>query len=290
MMLLMLVQILAKQRVPKIRLAFGALVASLLVPITIFFPDAVLVSPIGKICYAFFIIICSFGYRSLTRLMKLVLLFYFVSFSVGGGLFAAHFMLQRPFALSNLGFLTYQGGFGDPISWSFVIIGFPIIWYFTKQRMDRHAVEKLRYDQLYPVSITMKDITFSTAGFLDSGNQLVDPISKKPVVICDAGFLSQWFTDEEWLQMERAYEHLEMDQIPNGWESIIQLIPYYGVAGKNGFLLALRPDQIVINYHSGNIETNRVLIGIQFQHLVKDYAYQCLLHPQIIQLEAVHPA
>ncbi|WP_100011041.1 sigma-E processing peptidase SpoIIGA [Lentibacillus sediminis] len=290
MMLLMLTQALARDGTGRIRIAAGALIASLLVPVTIYFPDSFFSSPLGKFLYSIIIIICAFGYSNLYRMAKLLGLFYFVTFAIGGGLIAVHFLFRNPFGVSADGILTYNSGYGDPISWLFVAACFPAAWYFTKSRMDKHGNEKIRYDQLCPVTIQLNNQGFSTTGYIDSGNQLTDPLTKKPVIICDQPFLSRWFTEEDWKRLQTAHETLRFDQLPEKWEKQIQLVPYQGVQGSSMFLLAIRPEQIIIHYGEENIITNKVLIGIQFADLSKDDSYHCLLHPQIIKSASVYSA
>lgn len=290
MMLLLLTLALARESIKKRRIVFGAFIASLIVPLSFYFPDSVITTAAGKILYSLFIIFCAFGYGSFYRLIKLLLLFYFVSFSIGGGLIAVHFLLQQPVSLTANGILTVNHGYGDPISWLFVMIGFPFVWLFTKQRMDRHVAEKIRYDQLCPVTLKIKQESFSTSGYIDSGNQLKDPITKKPVILCDEPFLMQWFTEEDWEFLKQLQDHLDFSKIPKAWEHDIQIIPYQGVQGKSMFLLAIRPDEITISYENKKIVTSHFLVGIQFAELTKDRSYHCLLQPQMIQLPAIHTA
>ncbi|WP_068672471.1 sigma-E processing peptidase SpoIIGA [Oceanobacillus sp. Castelsardo] len=289
-MLLLLTKALAREDTKIRQVIFGAFIASLIVPITLLYPNSFLTSFIGKIIYSLFIIFCSFGFITIYRFFKLVLLFYFTTFAIGGGLVGLHFLFSNPISMSSSGFITYNNGYGDPVSWLFVLIGFPFVWYFTKKRMDKHASEKIRYDQLYTVSIKMKDKSFSTMGYIDSGNQLVDPLSKKPVIICDQTFLKKWFTEEEWLSLKNAYETFDMEMVPKDWESNIQVVPYQGVQGNNMFLLALRPEHLIVYYGEQQIKSRKLLIGIQFAELTKDNSYHCLLHPQIIQLATINTA
>jgi len=289
-MLLLLTKALARDDTKTRRVILGAFIASLIVPITLFYPNSFITSLIGKIIYSLLIIFCSFGFITIYRFSKLVLLFYFTTFAIGGGLVGLHFLFSNPISMSSSGFITYNNGYGDPVSWLFVFIGFPCVWYFTKKRMDKHASEKIRYDQLYSVSIKMKDKSFSTMGYIDSGNQLVDPLSKKPVIICDQIFLKKWFTEEEWLSLKNAYETFDMEKIPKDWESSIQVLPYQGVQGNNMFLFALRPEHLIVYYGEQQIKTRKLLIGIQFAELTKDNSYHCLLHPQIIQLSTINTA
>ncbi|WP_233879129.1 sigma-E processing peptidase SpoIIGA [Virgibacillus halodenitrificans] len=290
MMLLMLTQLLARHSTRKIRIFFGAFVASLLVPISLYFPDSFIISVPGKLIYSFLIIICTFGIGSLNRLAKLVSLFYFITFTIGGGLLGIHFLFKNPIGVSANGILTFNSGYGDPISWLFVVIGFPVIWLFTKRRMDKHVIEKIRYDQLCPVTIQIREKTFSTSGYIDSGNQLVDPLTKKPVIICDEPFLKQWFTEQEWNLLKEVHENFNLDKLPAAWTNVIQFVPYQGVEGKSNFLLALKPDKLTVHYEDQHIITSNILVGIQFAELVKDQSYHCLLQPQIIKLATISTA
>ncbi|HLR62202.1 MAG TPA: sigma-E processing peptidase SpoIIGA [Lentibacillus sp.] len=284
MMLLMLTQALAKDSTRRLRIVFGAFVASLLVPLSIYYPDSFFTSLIGKLMYSIIIILCSFRIYSIYQMVKLLLLFYFTTFSIGGGLIAIHFLFQNPVGVSSSGVLTFSGGYGDPISWLFVVIGFPIIWYFTKSRMDKHAAEKIRYDQLCPTTIQFQQTSKSTTAYIDSGNQLTDPLTKKPVIICDEYFLKQWFTEEEWKMLETAHDTLDFGGVPDEWENRIQIVPFQGVEGNRTFMLAIKPDKVTIIYEEREIVARKVLIGIQFANLTKDQSYHCLLHPQIIKL------
>lgn len=282
-MLLMLTQLLVKEVINKWRILSGAFVASLLVPISIYAPDSFFISPVGKCLYSCLIIFTTFGYHSMNRFIKRLLLFYFVSFSIGGGLLAAYFMMNHSLVITDQSWMTFHSGLGDPISWLFVMIGFPISWYFTKSRMDKQSIENLRYDQLYSVAITIKNKTYETIGYLDSGNQLIDPLTKRCVIICDAQFLKQWFTKEDWEQLIRSYSQLNIHDIPEGWESLIHVIPYHSVSGNDNILFAIRPTRLTFSNQNKRMTTSHVLVGIQFGSLSKDGMYHCLLHPYLMK-------
>lgn len=290
MMLIMLTLILAKESTRKRRIVVASLVASFIVPISIYFPDSFFTSVIGKFLYSILIIVCACRYRSFYQLFRLLFLFYFVTFTIGGGLIAIHFMLESPFGVSSNGILTFNKGYGDPISWIFVVICFPIVWHFTKKSMDKHAVEKIRYDQLCPITLQINNKSLSTTGYIDSGNQLVDPLTKSPVVICDEPFLKQWFSEDEWGAIKKTSDLLDFNAIPKKWEGRIHIVPFHGVDGKSSYMMAIKPDKIKITYDQNEIITNKLLIGIQFSNLTKDQRYHCLLHPQIIKLAAAHSA
>ncbi|MFP7494172.1 sigma-E processing peptidase SpoIIGA [Terribacillus saccharophilus] len=281
-LLLLGVQAIAKMQVTKLRIFTGALVASAIVPITVFFPESYLAHPAGKLLFSMLIIWIAFGFRSVTRFIKLLLLFYFVTFAVGGSLFAIHYMLQTQAAFTSASFLTVSTGYGDHVSWLFVAIMFPVALYFTKNRMDKQRFEQFRYDQLHTVQVSINGMSHKTDGFIDSGNHLSDPLTKKPVIICDQSFLGNWFNEEEWQLLDKANKELDLEMLPEDWNYEFSVVPYQGVNGEGALMLVLKPDSILIELDQATIKTDRVWIGIQFGNLTADHRYHCLLHPSLV--------
>lgn len=290
MMLLMLTGALARERTKRRRLFLGAFIAALLVPITLFYPNTFFTGVVGKVVFSIGIVMCTFRFRSVYQTVKLLILFYFTSFAIGGGLIGIHYFLKQPMMMSANGVLSFNEGYGQPISWLFVVICFPLVWKFTKNRMDKHAIEKIRYEQTYDLALKMQKSQFHTTGLMDSGNQLVDPLTKKAVIICDELFLQQWFSKKEWNQLKVAHDNLALEAIPKDWEPYIHIIPYHSVEGKSKFMLALKAEKLIIYMNEEELVISNVLVGIQFSHLTKDHNYHCLLQPQIMKLAAVHTA
>ncbi|WP_340082155.1 sigma-E processing peptidase SpoIIGA [Terribacillus sp. FSL K6-0262] len=281
-LLLLSTQAIARLQVHKLRIFTGAFIASLIVPVTVYFPESYLVHPAGKLLFSMVIIWAAFGFRSVTRFLKLLLLFYFITFAAGGSLFAIHYMLQTQAAFTPASFLTVSTGYGDHVSWLFVAIMFPIALYFTKSRMDKQRFEQFRYDQLHAVQVSINGIPHKTEGFIDSGNHLSDPLTKRPVIICDRLFLQNWFDEEEWRLLEEANKQLDLDLLPKNWAYEFSVVPYQGVNGEGALMLVLKPDSILIELDQKIIETDRVWIGIQFGNLTTDHRYHCLLHPSLV--------
>lgn len=291
LMILSLTTYLARVHTTIYRLLFGTMIATSLVPIVIYFPDSFINSMIGKGIYSIFIVIGAFGCKSILHIMKNVFIFYFISFSIGGGLFGLHFLVQDTLGGETNKFLLYVNNvYGDQMSLIIILIGFPIVWFFTKARMDRHVKDKIKYDQMYNCIITLNGISHQTVGYIDSGNHLVDPLSNRPVIICDEKFLMKFFTDVDWDLLRSSIINHGMEKIPTSIQKQISLVPYQGVGGNSDFLYTIRPEKLTILYENEVIETNNVLIGIQLANLTADNSYHCLLHPQIIHLSTVRSA
>ncbi|WP_053218958.1 sigma-E processing peptidase SpoIIGA [Virgibacillus senegalensis] len=289
-MILMLTSYLTKRQHNRLRLILGALIASLLVPFTIFFPEFPLSTWWGKGLYSLLIVWTAFGWQNVKSFRASVGWFYFVSFVLGGSLIALHFLIGQQVLASSSGLLTFKTGFGDQVSWLFVLFGFPCVWWFTKNRMDKHALDKLQVDHLFSITLSFLGKKVLTTGYMDSGNSLVDPITKEPVIICEQSLLLYWFSEEELAAFQRVQENLQLDRLPEVWEDKLRLVPYQGVGGGHSFMLVFRPDSIDTTYQNKQIVTNKVLIGMQFGRLASDGSYHCLLHPGLLKYSAATSA
>lgn len=290
LMLLLVTKNLMKDTTKIRRITIGAFVASLIVPISIIYPEAWILSGMGKILFSVIIILSSFRWHSLKRFLSLWLMFYFVTFTIGGGLSAVYQMFSRPFFMSGHGIMTFGSGYGDPVSWIFVLLGFPIVLYFTKSHMDSFSIHKLRYQELYDVELTMFDQTYKTRGLLDSGNGLSDPLTKTPVVVFDELFFKKWFSDGEWSHIKKVIQTLNVDELDVELQSLVRIIPYRAVGTSNQFLLALKPQELTIFYGDEEITTDRVLVGLQVGSLHNQGDYHCLLNPSLVRLGITHTA
>ncbi|MBB6455038.1 stage II sporulation protein GA (sporulation sigma-E factor processing peptidase) [Salirhabdus euzebyi] len=282
-MILQLVHWLTRASTPRVRLIAGGIVASLLVPITLLYPNNFFSTLPGKIIFSLIILVVSFGFKNLRQYMKQFLSFYFVSFAIGGGLFGIYFLVGQQLHNSNGLFVTYTTGFGDMVSWTFVAIFFPIVWWFTRTRLDQITFEKIRYSEMCPVKFELDGNQYETTGFFDSGNSLMDPFTKKPVIVCDEVVLKRCFSDSDWLQLKKCQEDWSFEHLPDKWLSRIRMIPYQGVGGRRAFILIFKPDNFYVKYQNQNYCLDKVYIGIQFGELSADGSYHCLLHPKIMQ-------
>jgi stage II sporulation protein GA (sporulation sigma-E factor processing peptidase) len=282
-MILQLVHWLTKSPSKRGLLILGGFIASLLVPLTLFYPDNFFASFSGKILFSIIILLSAFGFRNIKLFLKQLLGFYFVSFTLGGGLFGIYFLLTQQIQSMDGLFVTYQTGFGDMISWLFVAIFFPIVWFFTRRRLDHISFEKVKYDEMCPVIIDLNGKSFETIGFFDSGNSLVDPFTKSPVIVCDEVALKDCFTSEEWTLLKNCQSDWSFEHLPSSWQSKFRMIPFQGVGGSRQFILVVKPDQVHVHYKEQVFSVRKILIGIQFGQLSADGSYHCLLHPKIMQ-------
>ncbi|WP_179298819.1 sigma-E processing peptidase SpoIIGA [Evansella halocellulosilytica] len=281
-MLLLLTAIVLKRDLRKFRLILGAFFASFYV-IFLFTPfQEVAVNPFAKGFYSILIVLITFGFHRFRLFIQAWLMFYFVNFAVGGGLLGLHYFIQADMDFIHGTFATQTSGFGSPISWAFVLIGLPIMYYYSKKRFEAVETEKIRYDEVYAVKITIAHIELQLHGFVDSGNRLEDPITRKPVIVIDMSEVGDQFPNSiQKLIKGQAFS--KMDDVPVEFQNKLTLLPFRTVGESEQFMWAVRPDSVTIYDQNEAYNCYSVLIGLSQSTLSDRKDYQCLLHPRIMQ-------
>ena len=98
-------------------------------------------------------ILIVFGFKRFKYFITGLMIFYLVTFLVGGSLIGVHYFIQFDVNLTSSVVLASVKGFGDPISWLFVVLGFPIVWHFSRKSFEKVEVAKIQHSQLIMVSI-----------------------------------------------------------------------------------------------------------------------------------------
>ncbi|MDM5189610.1 sigma-E processing peptidase SpoIIGA [Bacillus sp. DX4.1] len=280
-LLLVLTATVLKKKVKRWRLVLGACIGSTIV-IFAFTPlAATMTHPIMKLLYSLLIVYAAFGFTTFRDYTQTVFTFYFVTFMVGGGLIGTHFFLQTNEMVNGL-ISTKSISYGDPVSWIFVIFGFPIIYYFSKKRIANVEVTKIHYEQIVKVNIKLAENEIELDGLIDSGNQLHDPLTKTPVMIMHVSSLEHCLP--KWLT-EQIYVKTEIPQIPetdSGWATRLRLIPFRAVGVDHQFLWAIKPDSVQIHHEGSDMIVSKVLIGLNTQQLSANGEYQCIIHPKML--------
>lgn len=282
-LLILLTSIVLKRKIKKRRVMAGALVGSSIV-ILMFTPiSQFALHPVSKIFISVIMIFASFGYKRLRTFVQTMLMFYFVTFVIGGGMVAVHFLFQTESELWNGVLATRSTGFGDPISWGVVIFGFPVLWYFSRKRIEDTEMRKVHYDQLVRVEIQIDDKRLEMTGLVDSGNQLYDPITKVPVMVVDVGKTKEVWP-EELVERSKNIEELSGTSDTEGhpWEHRLRVVPYRVVGQEHQFLIAVKPDKVKVLYDQQWVETKKVLVGLNHTSLSADGEYDCILHPKML--------
>ncbi|MDF2644931.1 MAG: spoIIGA [Paenibacillus sp.] len=241
-----------------------------------------------KCMFCIGMIMTAFGFGSLQNLLRNIGTFLLVNFAVAGGMFGIHYVLasssdvMKGIVFTQTGVAMFQLQVGGILF--VLVLLLPLLWWFRTVFQSSKQREVLT-SYLAEVTIHVGDYTASCKGLIDTGNQLYDPLTRTPVMVME---VSEWgdVLPVEWLQRIRS---ADVDQIISGlgveefvWQDRLRLVPYRGVNRNTQFMLAIKPDKVVITHNHLHIEASKVLIGLEGGKLCSDGTYQAIIHPALI--------
>lgn len=281
-LLLSLTAIILKRKIQKYRLLLGGLIGSFIILLSITPLNAYSGHPMTKLFFSFLMILTAFGYKRLRYFLSGVFTLYLVTFLAGGALIGTHYFIQFDFNLASNVALGSIKGFGDPISWLFVLIGFPLAWHFSKTSIDRIEVTKIQYEKIVDVTVKLGNSNMKIKGLVDNGNQLYDPISKMPVMFVSIKNLKE--LPEEITKLATDAERIILGEIEleSDVNFNLRIIPYKVVGQEHQLIIAVKPDEILIETGGEVVLVDKGLVSFTTQELSSDDAFRCIVHPKML--------
>ena len=174
-LLLLSVSILLRRKVKLIRIIISAFIGGLSI-IFLFIKINSLELFLFKIIISIIMILISFGFKNIKYTIINIIYLYVVSIFLGGFLY----VLNIQISYKHVGIIFYHNGLS--INLILIILLTPIILYlYIKQNRKL----KNHYSNYYSVVIYYKDHIIECIGYIDTGNNLVDKITNKPVILLD---------------------------------------------------------------------------------------------------------
>ncbi len=190
-----------------------------------------------------------------------------------------HYFFNSQVMVQGGEWITFSTGYGHPVSWLFVCIGFPVSWIFTKWRMEQIQAHRLKSEDLYQVRVNFMERSALCTGLVDSGNHLVDPISKKMVFLADLHVWKHFFSQEELEKLQTDTVLDQIDEVTEKYHKSLHLIPYQGAGSSGNLMVTFMVDSITVYTPEGKLTIDQPLLGIQHHDLAHDQMYQIIIHP-----------
>ncbi len=234
-----------------------------------FYPSALDLLPV-KILLSFAIVIMALHFYTLKEFLKSVAVFYLVTFIFGGAMFAVAYILGGNF--SFIGGVHYYGGVPIRLVLIAIVSVLALIRIYKQFNVYFNST-----DAHYKLQIFMGEKTVSMDAVLDTGNELVEPISRTPVIIADASRLKNIF-GQEILEFAKCIEQEEMKEISAYG---MRILPYQTIEGGKNIMLGIRPTRIIIQRGKKQKIIEDVYIGINTTGVLLNGA-GVLLNPLLI--------
>jgi stage II sporulation protein GA (sporulation sigma-E factor processing peptidase) len=282
-LLLYLSAIFLKRQIRIWRIIAGGFIGSLIIVLSFTPIHTYSNHPISKLLFSVFMVLIVFGYKRLSFFIKALMTLYVTTFLIGGALIGAHYFVQFDSEMSTKVMIASVTGFGDPISWLFVLLGFPIAWHFSKRNIESMEMTKIQFDQIVNVTLKINTESFTIKGLVDSGNQLYDPLSKLPVMFVSIKNMLEGMA-EPIIKMAADPETLILgdQQFPDDWQNKLRIVPCRVVGQEHQLIVAVKPDTIIIETKGETYLCDKGLVSFTMQQLSADDAFQCIVHPKML--------
>lgn len=281
--LLYLSAIILKRQVKLWRLGLGGFIGSLLIILSVTPLHAAAGHPAGKLIFSIFMVLAAFGYKRFRFFAKALMTFYVTTFLLGGTLTGVHYFIQFDMDLASNVAMNHIKGFGDPISWLFVVLGFPLAWHFSRRNIEQFEMTKIQYESLAEVEVQFMGMAFNIRGLIDSGNQLYDPISKMPVMILSiAKEMERMPSDIRRIAENPDCVLSGKGDFSQDLENKMRIIPCKVVGQEHQLIIAFNPESIKIKTNDGIYVAEKGLISFTAQELSADGSFQCIIHPKMM--------
>jgi len=246
-LLLLTVNVALKRYARLYKLILGALFGSISL-LSLFIPLNSVTLSLLKLFMAIIMSLISFGYKNIKYTLYNILYLYMTSIILGGFLY----YLKNTFSYKNNGLVFIYEGLS--INYLVLLIIAPLILYVFVKSIK--ALKEIK-NYYYKVNIILDNYSLSLTGFLDTGNKLKDPITKKPIILINRKILKGNFKIRSPMY-----------------------VPYNSL-NNHGLLEVIKPRKIIIN----DTVLNNYLVGLSDTNF-KLNGIDCLLNYQI--LEDIH--
>jgi len=240
--LLLVVNIVLKRYKSLTRIIIGSFVGSLSV-LLLFFNLSNIDLFLYKFILGILMVLISFGYKNLKYTIKNFLYLYMVSIILGGFMYYLNIL----FSYRQEGIIFIFEGLSINVIMIFVMS--PIVLFLYLKQMKE---QKSNYSNYHKVYIHLKDKIISCTGFIDTGNKLIDPYMKKPIIL------------------------VPKEKIDTNENKII--VPYMTIDRVN-LLECIKVDNVIVD---GKDYKNKLLVGLIDSKINID-GVDCILNYKIME-------
>ncbi len=232
---------------------------------------------ITKIILSICMTYIAFNPKKLKGLIKELILFYLVSFALGGCAFALLYIVRPQDIFMKNG--VYIGTYPLKIALLGGITGFVITYVAIKIVKTRITKNEIIYKAI--IKIEEQEIEINV--LLDTGNMLKDPISGDAVIMVEKNKLYK-ILPNEMLDNTNKFLGGEFENAESlEYRKRIRFIPFTSVGKQNGMLLGIKPDLVKIITDVDEIVNEKTIIGVYEKTFSKYGKYSGLIGLDILE-------
>lgn len=260
------------------RIVVGAFVAALF-SLSYFLPlKDLLLSIVGKTIISLLIVLISFPFVNIKVFVKTTIAFYLTSFIFAGATIATFLGGIKNYSFKGLGLnLEYF-----PVK--LLIVGVLISFLAGRIIFKYFNLKITRENYIADVAIHYKDKKVQIKALLDTGNSLIEPITKKKVMVVDYKTLKDLLPNEvekivaanekgDYLMLEKQLNMIKSDFSPT-------LIPYKSIGGQS-IIIGFSPDFLEVKFKDKERIFKDIIVGLHSGSINDEMGYSGLLNMEM---------
>lgn len=257
----------------------GAVIAVIYQQIPLFLKGVILYGVISPL-----LIIVSFGYGNIRKLLTRVIAFYGISFFIGG-LFS--FFTQQLNQWSWILMVEGESKMTERLTIQKVAIIFILIlltmpiWYFLLQK------GKQIKDQYYQVQLVHNEKKITIVGLYDTGNCLRHWLTKKPVAVVESEQIKHLLNEDEKMRITTYMQAgLEKEEkiFKEGKSTIrLTIIPYHSIGQSHGMMVGIYLDNVIIKKGMKQKENPNTIVALYNGKISASEEYRMILHRELVE-------
>lgn len=238
---------------------------------------AYLYLPPAAVLVSLLLLRVAYPFQSAGAFLKLVGVFYLIAFAMAGAVLAGVTLLQ------NSGFVL---GGAATVRAGTLLAAIPVAAILARRGYTALKRGWRKEDFHIELEIRAMGRSCLLTALLDTGNDLHEPLSGRPVIVADSRAVLTLLPErvrEAYAKAgdrpDQVLQQLTARSDADGWARRLRLIPYASIGKRNGMMLGFRPDCVVL-YQGGERRVCDAMIALT--KLAGDQSYQAVANPEIL--------
>lgn len=233
----------------------------------------------GKLLCSLLMVLLAYPTKNWRLFSKCVAYFYGIALISGGATIASMYLFGQQFIQTWNGVAMINMDF--QLFWLVAAV-FAVCLLVFGLRQSMHSDFRQKH-WLVQLHIGLGQEESAVTALVDTGNQLVEPITANPVVLIEHHCLWNLLPQElvVLLQAGATPDELFLAGAATGFMSRLRLIPYQSV-GRQGMLLGFKPDWLMIEDGTNQVLHHEVIVALTKQQFSAQGSYQGLAQVELL--------
>ncbi|WP_310604782.1 sigma-E processing peptidase SpoIIGA [Anaerosporobacter sp.] len=219
----------------------------------------------------------AFHYKTMKALIKDILVYYAITFLLGGIMNYLYYYTSAGYYITEFIRILPSKALGFGYLLAFFAVAGSFIYLIKKFYLQMKGTRELFYN----VELVFGEKKIICRGFLDTGNHLREPISRKPVIVADVEGIKEILPEELTQYAKELTGDMEQKNIEN-YAVRIKWIPYHAVGTEEGILPGIVFDEVNIFNEDTIVHNPNITVAIYRGKLTVDDSYHIILHEELL--------